>query len=105
MPRRRPAPPAIDRSHPAGHRTPVAGTPAWEVTSFDGTRIRAHWFPVHPGSTQRSPTILMGPGSSLSGDTDPGIGVLGEIPIKDLWAAGTTSSPGIPAARPGRRRS
>ena len=70
--------------------TPVAGTPSdWEVTSFDGTQIRAHWFPVHPGSTQRSPTILMGPGWSLSGDTDTqGSGVLGEIPIKDLWAAG-----------------
>jgi ABC-2 type transport system ATP-binding protein len=70
--------------------TPIAGTPSdWNVTSFDGTKIRVHWFPVHPGSTDRFPTVLMGPGWSLSGDTDTqGSGVLGEIPIKDLWAAG-----------------
>ena len=70
--------------------TPVPGVPSdWDVTSFDGTKIRAHWFPVHPGSAQRSPTVLMGPGWSLSGDTDTqGSGVLGQIPIKALWAAG-----------------
>ncbi len=70
--------------------TPVPGTPSdWDVTSFDGTVIRAHWFPVHPGSSQQYPTVLMGPGWSLSGDTDTqGTGVLGTIPIKALWAAG-----------------
>ena len=70
--------------------TPITGVPSdWDVTSFDGTKIRAHWFPVHPGSAQRSPTVLMGPGWSLSGDTDTqGTGVLGEIPIRSLWAAG-----------------
>jgi ABC-2 type transport system ATP-binding protein len=70
--------------------TPVPGVPSdWNVTSFDGTVIRAHWFPVHPGSTQRYPTVLMGPGWSLSGDTDTsGAGILGQIPIKDLWANG-----------------
>jgi ABC-2 type transport system ATP-binding protein len=70
--------------------TPVPGVPSdWDVTSFDGTKIRAHWFPVHPGSTQPSPTVLMGPGWSLSGDTDTqGSGILGSIPIKALWSAG-----------------
>jgi ABC-2 type transport system ATP-binding protein len=70
--------------------TPVPGVPSdWDVTSFDGTKIRAHWFPVHPGSTQKSPTVLMGPGWSLAGDTDTqGAGILGGIPIKALWAAG-----------------
>ncbi len=76
-------------SHPVV-ATPVPGVPSdWDVSSFDGTKIRAHWFPVHPGSTQRSPTVLMGPGWSLAGDTDThGPGVLGEIPINALWAAG-----------------
>ncbi len=61
---------------------PVAGsTTDWSVTSFDGTVIRAHWFPavptaaysasldaaLHPGT---HPTVLMGPGWSLPGDTD-----------------------------------
>ena len=76
-------------SHPVA-ATPVPGsTSDWDVTSFDGTVIRAHWFPVHPGSDARYPTVLMGPGWSLAGDTDTqGSGVLGEVPIKDLWAAG-----------------
>jgi ABC-2 type transport system ATP-binding protein len=70
--------------------TPVPGVASdWNVTSFDGTQIRIHWFPVHPGSATRYPTVLMGPGWSLSGDTDTqGAGVLGEVPIHDLWAAG-----------------
>lgn len=37
------------------------------VTSFDGTPIRAHWFPA-PGDDP-VPTVLMGPGWSLPGDT------------------------------------
>jgi ABC-2 type transport system ATP-binding protein len=70
--------------------TPIAGIPSdWDLTSFDGTKIRIHWFPVNPGSGGTAPTVLMGPGWSLSGDTDTtGTGVLGDIPIKDLWAAG-----------------
>src|SRR5829696_3573649 len=41
------------------------------ITSFDGTKIAAHWFPgkgVDTGS--RAPTILEGPGWSASGDTN-----------------------------------
>jgi ABC-2 type transport system ATP-binding protein len=70
--------------------TPIAGTPSdWDLTSFDGTKIRVHWFPVDPGSSRTAPTVLMGPGWSLSGDTDTtGTGVLGDIPIEDLWTAG-----------------
>jgi ABC-2 type transport system ATP-binding protein len=76
-------------AHPAT-ATAVPGVPSdWNVTSFDGTIIRAHWFPVHPAQSQRYPTVLMGPGWSESGDTDTsGSGILGQIPIKDLWAAG-----------------
>ncbi len=36
------------------------------ITSFDGTPIRAHWFPV--GGAEPAPTILMGPGYGLPGD-------------------------------------
>jgi ABC-2 type transport system ATP-binding protein len=70
--------------------TPVPGVPTdWNVTSFDGTQIRAHWFPVDLPGGAKAPTVLMGPGWSLAGDTDTeGNGVLGDIPIKDLRAAG-----------------
>ncbi len=61
----------------------------WDVTSFDGTTIRLHWFPVSLPDGGRAPTVLMGPGWSLPGDTDTtGPGVLGDIPIKDLHQAG-----------------
>ena len=73
---------------------PVSGsTTDWNVTSFDGTVIRAHWFPVSsyvpdvgPGP---HPTVLMGPGWSLPGDTDTsGQGILGGSPIRSLLDAG-----------------
>jgi len=47
---------------------PVAATPSdVDVTSFDGTTIRLHWFPA-PGD-DRHPTVLMGPGWSQPGST------------------------------------
>ncbi|MFM7067967.1 MAG: CocE/NonD family hydrolase [Actinomycetes bacterium] len=61
-----------------------------DVTSFDGTVIRAHWFPL-PGASaaQNAPTVLMGPGWGLAGDTDPkGIGILGAVSIGGLHNAG-----------------
>jgi ABC-2 type transport system ATP-binding protein len=69
--------------------TPVPGSASdVDVTSFDGTTIRAHWFPVE-GSTGPSPTVLMGPGWGLAGDTDvDAVGVLGSINIATLRAAG-----------------
>jgi len=74
--------------------TAVAGsTTDWNITSFDGTVIRAHWFPASAydpsaGAGPR-PTIVMGPGWSLPGDTDTsGQGILGGDPLKDLLAAG-----------------
>lgn len=49
----------------------------WTITSFDETRIRAHWFPVD-GATEAdpAPTVLMGPGWSLAGDTSERGGTL-----------------------------
>jgi ABC-2 type transport system ATP-binding protein len=64
----------------------------WTVTSFDGSQIRAHWFPVAGASASKpAPTILMGPGWSLSGDIDTGtskVGLLGALTIADLHQAG-----------------
>ena len=71
--------------------TAVAESPSdWDVTSFDGTTIRAHWFPLEGASAdQPAPTVLMGPGWSLPGDTDvDAIGVLGAINISSLRDAG-----------------
>ena len=71
--------------------TAVDGTPSdWDVTSFDGVKIRAHWFPL-TGATaaQPAPTVLMGPGWSLPGDTNVGaVGVLGALNISSLQTAG-----------------
>jgi len=76
------------------HAVPVAGVPTdWSITSFDGTVIRAHWFPLAAYRPQDGagphPTVLMGPGWSLPGDTDTtGQGILGGSPIKDLLDGG-----------------
>lgn len=62
---------------------PVDGVPSdRDVTSFDGTTIRAHWFP-HPGNlVEPVPTILMGPGWSQPGDTSQeGTPILGAVGI------------------------
>ncbi len=76
------------------HATPVSGIPTdWNITSFDGTIIRAHWFPlsayVPSAGSGPHPTVLMGPGWSESGETDTtSQGILGEVPIRDLLDAG-----------------
>ncbi len=71
--------------------TNVAGsTRDLDVVSFDGTVIRAHWFPVEGATAEApAPTVLMGPGWSLAGDTDvTATGILGAIDIATLWDAG-----------------
>lgn len=67
---------------------PVAGSDHdLDVTSFDGTLIRAHWFPIASG--QPAPTVLMGPGWGMAGDTDvEAVGVLGAVNIAVLRDAG-----------------
>ncbi len=58
-----------------------------DLTSFDGTRIRLHWFPL--SGAKAAPTVLMGPGWGLPGDTNvDSIGVLGAIDIHALQTAG-----------------
>ncbi len=73
--------------------TPVPGvTSDWTITSFDGTKIRAHWFPVAGAtSAHPAPTVLMGPGWGESGDTDQtGTGgeLFGAVDISALHQAG-----------------
>ena len=62
------------------------------VTSFDGTPIRVHWFPApNAGPAAPAPTILMGPGWSLSGDTDTSAGgtdLFGGLSIGEMNASG-----------------
>jgi len=60
------------------------------MTSFDGTKIRLHWFPVAGASKDKpAPTVLMGPGWSLAGDTSVDGGALfGAMSIKALHQAG-----------------
>lgn len=62
-----------------------------DVTSFDGTTIRAHWFPVEGADAEDpAPTVLMGPGWSLAGDTslDEGGALFGGASIPSLHDAG-----------------
>ena len=86
------APPPCDRppTEPP-EATAVPGSASdLDVTSFDGTPIRAHWFP-QPDATAQDPagTVLMGPGWSLPGDTDvDAVGLFGAIDIGTLRDAG-----------------
>ena len=63
-----------------------------DITSFDGTIIRAHWFP-NPSATNTKamPTVLKGPGWSQPGDVNTaskGDGIFGDLNIANLWAEG-----------------
>ncbi len=71
----------------------TGGAPSeYDVTSFDGTRLRVHWFP-NPKATGSimMPTILKGPGWGSPGDKDTkthSYGLFGDVSIADLWDAG-----------------
>jgi len=59
------------------------------VTSFDGTKIRVHWFPDPSADGQVRPTVLMGPGWGESGDTNTSqAGIQGALSIGSLWQGG-----------------
>jgi ABC-2 type transport system ATP-binding protein len=62
----------------------------WDIVSFDGTVIRAHWFPVADASADSpAPTVLMGPGWGSAGDVDvEGDGTAGTVSIGMLLDAG-----------------
>ncbi len=63
-----------------------------DITSFDGTLIRAHWFPNPQASKANAmPTVLKGPGWSQPGDLNTasrGDGIFGDLNIANLWAEG-----------------
>lgn len=80
-----------DPGDPAPVETaPVEGVPSdLTVTSFDGTAIRAHWFPTEEAAEEAAPTVLMGPGWSLAGDTSvEGAPLFGALSIGGLNDAG-----------------
>lgn len=61
----------------------------WTITSFDGTDIRAHWFPTADGGAEGAPTVLMGPGWSLPGETSmEGSPIFGSLGIGRLLEEG-----------------
>ena len=71
---------------------PVAGAPADRtMTSFDGAKIRLHWFPT-PKATEAdpAPTVLEGPGWGQSGSVDDGkaTSFLGSTSVHGLREAG-----------------
>jgi ABC-2 type transport system ATP-binding protein len=71
--------------------TPVSGIPSdYDLTSFDGTTIRIHWFPDPLDSSGGThPTVLMGPGWGSAGDTDTSqAGIQGALSIAQLWRGG-----------------
>lgn len=61
----------------------------FNLTSFDGTIIRIHWFPDPSADGRARPTVLMGPGWGSSGDTDTSqAGIQGALSIAQLWRGG-----------------
>ena len=66
-------------------------TSDYDVVSFDGTRIRVHWFPLHLAAGATAPTVFKGPGWGQAGDVDTagsGYGLFGDLGIHALNAAG-----------------
>ena len=72
--------------------TPVAGsTTDFDIVSFDGTKIRAHWFPLHRTGVTDAATVLKGPGWGQPGDVNTagsGYGIFGDMSIHSLNGAG-----------------
>lgn len=61
----------------------------FDLTSFDGTVIRIHWFPDPSAHGAARPTVLMGPGWGSPGDTDTAqAGIQGALSIAQLWQGG-----------------
>ncbi len=64
----------------------------FDITSFDGATIRAHWFPLSSAASKAAPTVFMGPGWSIPGDVDTSekafAGVLSVLTIYSLHQAG-----------------
>jgi ABC-2 type transport system ATP-binding protein len=72
-PRMRSLVPACTAAVLAAALAAPASAPARDVTvkSFDGTSINTHFFPAANRHGKRVPTVLVGPGWSAPGDTNP----------------------------------
>ncbi len=84
-------PACVPTAAPAVEAKPVAGIESdVSITSFDGTIIRAHWFPLPTATGEKpAPTVLMGSGWGSAGDTDlKNPGLLGAVSISVLRDAG-----------------
>jgi ABC-2 type transport system ATP-binding protein len=72
--------------------TRVAGsTSDYDLVSFDGTKIRIHWFPLHLAAGKTAPTVLKGPGWGQAGDTNTttsNYGLFGDVSIRSLNTSG-----------------
>ena len=69
----------------------TGSTTDYDLTSFDGTKIRIHWFPRAGAAGAKSPTLLKGPGWGQPGDTNTagsGYGLFGDLSIHTLQTAG-----------------
>ena len=84
----KPAPCRIGPTRPTPVSVPVPGVASdYTLTSFDSTLLRIHWFPT--ADAKPAPTVLMGPGWSLSGDTDvTGTALFGGLGIGSMNQAG-----------------
>ena len=74
----------------AATRVP-GSTSDYDVVSFDGTRVRVHWFPLHLPAGKTAPTVLKGPGWGQPGDVNAagsGYGLFGDLGIHALNSAG-----------------
>jgi len=84
-------PACTPKASTAFNATRVPGTSDLDIVSFDGTTIRAHWFPRSAAAGVKSPTVLKGPGWGQPGDVDTksnGYGLFGDVDIHALNTAG-----------------
>ena len=90
--RGRPRPARASDTAPPKAVAVKGSTSDFDITSFDGATIRAHWFPLSTSGAKTAPTVLMGPGWSLPGDTNTSAkasaGLLSALTIHSLRSAG-----------------
>ena len=71
---------------------PAASARDAAVTSFDGTKISTHFFPAAgPGTGKKAPTILVGHGYGMMGETNPdsaSSNLFGQVGLGQLRRAG-----------------
>jgi ABC-2 type transport system ATP-binding protein len=82
---------ALNKSAPVTAAKVAGSTSDYDITSFDGTKIRTHWFPLSEAAGATAPTVFKGPGWGSPGDTDTrssNFGLFGDLSISSLHSAG-----------------